>query len=357
MNILFKTTLLGAAATALLAVPQGQAAEEIDLTVIAGHPPTIAAVEQFIAYFIPTVEERLKERGDNYRINWNQGWAGTIAKPDGVLEAVEQGLGDVGLVPVLFDAAKLPLENITYMLPFTTDDLSVVIDTVNRMHDDIPAMNEMWGRYNQRFLAAGGLDTYHIITTFPLNSVDDLQGRKIGAPGPAANWINGTGAVPVAGTLNTYYNDMKTGVYDGAIIYGAAGGAFKLHEVAPYFTEIGVGAQYANAMTVNEDVWEGLPEEVREVFTETAKGWSEAVTDVTAGRQKKSFDTMKAGGATFSTLDPEERKRWAGMIDNVAKDWAADLESRGIPAGEAMTYYMDALRKSGAPLAREWDKE
>lgn len=348
-------TLLPAIALVTVATAT-EAQEQIDLTVVAGHPPTIAAVEQFIEYFEPTVEQKLAEAG-NYTINWNKAWAGTIAKPDGVLEAVEQGLGDVGLVPVLFDAAKLPLENITYMLPFTTDDLDVVIDTVNRMHDEIPAMNEMWGRYNQKFLAGAGLDTYHIITTFPLDSVDDLEGRKIGAPGPAANWINGTGAVPVAGTLNTYYNDMKTGVYDGAIIYGAAGGPFKLHEVAPYFTQIGIGAQYANALTVNLDTWQSLPEEVRGVFEETAKEWSEAVTEATAGRQQRSFEAMKEGGATFSELRTEERERWAGMIDNVAKEWAEDLESRGIPANEAMTFYLDSLRQSGATLARDWDKE
>ena len=359
MNTLFKTTLLGAAATAFLAVPHGQAAEEIDLTVIAGPSADDRGRSSSSSPIsIPTVEERLKERGDNYRINWNQGWAGTIAKPDGVLEAVEQGLGDVGLVPVLFDAAKLPLENITYMLPFTTDDLSVVIDTVNRMHDDIPAMNEMWGRYNQRFLAAGGLDTlshHHDVPARQRRRPPGPQDRRA-RTGRELDQRHRRGAGRWhAQHLLQRHEDRRLRRRHHLRSRRAAPSSCT--RVAPYFTEIGVGAQYANAMTVNEDVWEGLPEEVREVFAETAKGWSQAVTDVTAGRQKKSFDTMKAGGATFSTLDPEERKRWAGMIDNVAKDWAADLESRGIPAGEAMTYYMDALRESGAPLAREWDKE
>ena len=52
-------------------------------------------------------------------------------------------------------------------------------------------------------LGASALDTYHLMTTFPVNSVDDLRGHKILAPGPSAAWLEGTGAVSIVALIWT----------------------------------------------------------------------------------------------------------------------------------------------------------
>jgi TRAP-type C4-dicarboxylate transport system substrate-binding protein len=350
---------LGCGLAVALSLPAQIAAaqEVIKLTVVAGHPPNIAAVEQFIHTFKPKVAERLQAAGNKYRIEWNEAYSGTIAKPDGVLEAIEQGLGDVGLVPVLFDAAKLPLENVTYYAPFGSDDLAAVTRIMQELHDKVPAMRKAWERYNQVFLAGAGIDTYHLITNFPVTKLEDLKGHKIGAPGPAANWVTGTGAVAVGGTLNTYYNDIKTGVYDGAILYGASAGAFKIYEVAPHFTKVGFGAQYANALTVNSNAWKKLPPEVRKVFEETALDWQTQITEATNQRWERSLEAMTKAGTKITVLPQEERKKWAAAINNVAKKWASDQEAKGVPAKAVLSGYMDGLRASGAPVPRNWDKE
>lgn len=45
------------------------------------------------------------------------------------------------------------------------------------------------------------IDDYLLMTNFPVNSLADLDGRKIGAPGPAIDWLDGTGAVGVSDNL------------------------------------------------------------------------------------------------------------------------------------------------------------
>ena len=60
-----------------------------------------------------------------------------------------------------------------------------------------------------------------------------------------------TGAVGVSGNLTTYYNEIKTGVYDGVIVFASAALPGKLYEVAPYITKIGFGAQYAGGIAAN----------------------------------------------------------------------------------------------------------
>jgi hypothetical protein len=51
-----------------------------------------------------------------------------------------------------------------------------------------------------------------------------------------------------------------------------------------------------------------------------------------------------------------ERKRWATMMPNIAKEWAEAQESRGLPGRAVLTAYMDELRALKTEMIREWDK-
>ena len=101
------------------------------------------------------------------------------------------------------------------------------------------------------------------MTTFPVDSVDDLRGRKILAPGPSAAWLEGTGAVAVDGSLTTYYQQIQTGVADGVITILTGAAPNRLHEVAPYVALVGLGSQVTGALAINLDTWNRLPDDVR----------------------------------------------------------------------------------------------
>ena len=74
-----------------------QAVETIDMTAIDGYPPKALWVKEFVNFYIPEIDKRLAKAG-NYKINWNQAWGGQIVKPKHVLEGVQKGLGDIGVV-------------------------------------------------------------------------------------------------------------------------------------------------------------------------------------------------------------------------------------------------------------------
>jgi hypothetical protein len=56
-------------------------------------------------------------------------------------------------------------------------------------------------------------------------------------------------------------------------------------------------------------------------------------------------------------MPQEERDKWAATMPNVAKGWAEDLESKGLPGKAVLQTYMDAMRASNQPILRQWDKE
>jgi len=113
----------------ILTVPIAPAqAKTYKLTSAAGHPPIFLWVTLTRDFFIPEVDRRLAEAGGKDKIIWNQAYGGTVAKLGGVLEAVEEGIVDIGFVGTIFEAPKMPLHNVSYMTPFGSGDIFKVVD-------------------------------------------------------------------------------------------------------------------------------------------------------------------------------------------------------------------------------------
>jgi hypothetical protein len=77
------------------------AAETINMIAIDGYPDRSMWVKEFSGFFIPRVNEELAA-GGNFEIKWQEGYGGTIVKPRGVLEGIQLGLGDIGIVTTIF---------------------------------------------------------------------------------------------------------------------------------------------------------------------------------------------------------------------------------------------------------------
>lgn len=331
-------------------------AETFSLTVVAGHPPIGNGVSGIRDFFIPEVNKRLAENG-KYTINWTQAYAGSVADVKGVLEAVESGIADMGYVPHLFEGDKLPLEQITYVTPFGTKDLTKLMEIIEKLHTEIPEMEQAWARANQKVLAPVGVDTYYLLTNFPVDSLADIKDHKIGVGGLALNWLKGTGAVPVSGALTTYYNAMSTGLYEGVIVFESAIAPYKFHEVAPYITDIGLGATYASALTVNLDTWNSLPEDLRDILQKVALEYRDDTANAYARRGAASLAKAKAEGATFTELPAEMRADFAKSLPNLAKEWAARLDAQGQPGTKTLEAFLRISKEAGAEFSRDWSAE
>lgn len=349
-----KTTPLAAACIA--ALPAVTAAEEFSATVAAGHPPVFRWVQMIDAAFAPGVNEALQD--DDHSMSFTGQYGGAIAGVGDELETVEAGLAEIGVCQSLFDPAKLAELNVTYYTPFVSDDPRLVSELMDRLQREDPRMAAPWEDNGAVYLGAPvGIDDYLLMTDFPVNSLDDLEGRKIAAPGPAINWLSGTGAVGVSGDLTTYYNELQSGVYDGVIVFASAALPGRLHEVAPHVTRFGLGAQYAGGLCANEAWYDGLPEDAQEALHDGADAAREWYIDQLESAVDTAFDTMAENGATITDASREMRQEWADGMDNAAQEWAADLDAQGKPGSEILTLYMEAMREAGATPLRDWDKE
>ncbi|WP_274626455.1 C4-dicarboxylate TRAP transporter substrate-binding protein [Arvimicrobium flavum] len=338
-------------------VASAQAVETVRLTVASSHPTSVAWVGALKTHVVDNANKRLEERGSDYRIEWTEAFGGALYDFNDTLEAIEDGLADVGWVGALWEPAKMPLQNITFATPFVTSDPRIAVDVLNELNDTIPEMKAEWERHSLVFLGASVNDTYHIFTSFPVNSLADLNGKKIVGNSSMAPWLEGTGAVPVAGGLPSFYQQIQTGVADGAIIMPTGAASLKLHEVAPHITLVDIGVTTVGGLAVNRDSWNALPEDVRTVLSELGREYSTVHSEQVVARYDESLARMAKEGGTITELPAADRQQWVNSLAALSKTWVEASEKAGLPAREILTRFMNEMRERGAKPLRNWDQE
>ncbi|MDO9504587.1 MAG: C4-dicarboxylate TRAP transporter substrate-binding protein [Hydrogenophaga sp.] len=361
MKRAFLTTALVAALTAA-GLGSAHAQQTFKLTIASSHPTTLPWVGLMSSLFVPEVNKRVAALNKGYKIEWREAYGGQLYKMNATLTSVEQGITDIGWVFHNLEAAKMPLSQFGTVTPFTTDDVRIILDVANEMNEKVPALQKEWDRNNMVFLGATGVDTYHLFTKNPIATYADLKGRKISAPGSIGLWLKGSGAVPVDGSLTSYYTDIQTGVSEGTISIATGILPNKIYEVAPYITTVNIGALYIGGMAMNKDSYAGLPPEVQQIVKDVGKEYSKALGATLMQRYEAAIKTMETNGAKqtpsvrVTNMSSGERDKWVKTMPNLAAEWAKTNASKG-PAKEIVQTYMDALRKRGVKPARDWDKE
>jgi len=351
----FKGLGLGLGLAALVAAP-ASAQEAVDLTIVSGFSPSVAAVKMLQESFIPTVDAELAKTG-TYEINWQEAFSGTLATPGGELEAVQTGLADVGVIVTAIHADKIPLYLIGYVTPFTTTDMVLVHEVVDGLVEKYPAFTETWDKFNQVTLSASGIaDNYVVCSAKPIDTVGDIEGLKIGGIGPNLRWMEPIGAVGVNANLGNFYNMTQTGVTDAMLVWGEAVVSLKFYEVCDYYFNANLGGANTYAVNVNKDTWAKLPDEVKDALTTGAKAYGVAIGEFAAEVGEKAIATFKESGGTVSEIDEQERLEWAATLPNIAQEWADELEAQGIPGNDILHDYMEAMRAADQPIARQWDQ-
>lgn len=354
----FHVAALMAAAGAIIATSlamPASAAETIKLVAIDGYPAKAMWVDQFSKFFIPLVNEKLAETG-NYEIEWQEAYGGAIVKPKGVLEGIKLGLGDIGVVTTVFHASKLPSQALAYVTPFISSDATVVAKAMDEVAMEFDSPSAEFAAENQVYLSTGVvLDSYQIFTTQPVNSLSDLEGKKIAGAGYNLRYLEAIpGAAGVRAGLTDMATMLQTGTVDGAMIWAEAAKTFGYGEFAPYMLKSNLGSVASKSVTINKDVWDGLPQEVKDVLQSSATEYRDHIANEAMKRAEASVEAFKAAGGTVVELSAEERQNWADSAPNIAAEWAAGLDESGSQGTEMLAAYLAKLDAAGQTALRDW---
>jgi len=344
-----KHVLTAAALTALLSSP-ALAQQTVTVNIGSSHPEANIWVYAMKNSFQPEVDRILAEQGE-YQVNWVEAYGGTLYRFTDTREAVRDGIVDVGMVGTVWEGSQMPLQNVTYFTPFATDDHEMLIEIFDELTEELPELRDSWAGQNMVHLSSLITDSYDIYATFEIDTLADLQNRRINAPGTSANWLRNTGATPLDGALTTYYTDIQTGVSEGALSFASGILPTRVYEVAPHLTRVGIGAMYFGGIAANKSFYDGLPEAVQEAFREAGRATSLAHGAYVTERANTAITEMEAAGLSITELPEEEKTAWVNTLPDIVAPW---LEQTGDEGVTVLKAYFEALRARGVTPLRDW---
>lgn len=329
------------------------AQQSITINIGSSHPESNIWAYAMKNAFQPTLDRLLEEAGGEYQINWVEAYGGTLYRFNETRTAVRDGIVDIGMVGTVWEGSAMPLQNVTYFTPFATGDHEMLIEIFDELTDTLPELSDSWADQNMVHLSSLITDSYDIYSNFPINSLSDINNRRINAPGTSANWLQGTGTTPLDGALTTYYTDIQTGVSEGALSFATGIQPTRVYEVAPHLTRVGVGAMYFGGIAANMDSFNSWPEAVQEAVREAGRATSRAHGDYVSQRAEVALAEMEGAGLIISDLPDADKQAWVDGLPNIVAPW---LEDGGDGAAVVLKAYFDALRSRGVEPLRAWDE-
>jgi TRAP-type C4-dicarboxylate transport system substrate-binding protein len=322
-------------------------AEDIRLRIASGHPAANTYVNLMQNFFVPEVTKRVAAR-TAHKIEFVEGYGGSMVKVADTLEGVQSGLIDIGGYCFCFEASNLPLNAFQVMLPFGSMNSETSVKLARTVYNKVPQLSKVFeDKFNQQLIALISDNGYNLGTTFEWNKVSDLKGRKIAGAGLNLKWLEYAGAVPVQSSLPEAYTSMQTGVYNGWIMFPSAWVNFKLNEVANNYTEVGFGAITWHGLTINKARMARLPKDVQTIIIEVAKEFEAKTGTVNQENYPKQIAQLKTLGVNVKSVPDAVRLEWANSLKDWPQAMATDLDAKGLPGTQVLKITLEEAEKLG----------
>lgn len=296
-------------------------------------------------WFLTELENRT-----NGAVEVRRFWSSSLTKVGEHLSAIADGTSEVSLISPGYYQADLPVTRGLewYYRMNRPDALQLVSRDVYEQFE--PLKTEWEKRHNAKVLYWTTWNYAPLISKTPIQNIDDIKGKRFRGYGISNDVLKRLGATPVPMAAPEVYTALERGVLDG--VYGfdfITAVAYKLHEIAPHFTDIGDGPHAPSAVVMNIDFYNKLPDSVKQTIDELvdelyAGKYAELINDYMEEYVKLALDE----GVKFNIFSPEEKAKAKEMVqpaqinlwkDSVAKSAKVDGEQMQELIDQAIAKY------------------
>jgi TRAP-type C4-dicarboxylate transport system substrate-binding protein len=297
------------------------------------------------------IEETTKRT--NGRIAWQTYWGGSLVGGKESLKATSSAVVDMAFGVWIFEPALLPLGGFDMILPFNLPDLRAQAKMKREMYEKIPALNgELAAAKIAPVITFIGLPSLGLVSLKPINSLDDLKGKKRGHTAVELTPIlKAAGAVSVISEAVEFYARLERGVIDGCILPLVISEVLRLREVAKHYTELDLSTAVGYTLWINQNTWNRLLPEDQKIFQQVGLEAEERQTLIWESFEKK---IRGGGGVTFHRLSAADTAKWIQALPDVVADWAKKMESKGFPGWDIMNMYLQLHEQNGWKFPRRW---
>lgn len=219
--------------------------------------------------------------------------AGELVPAMGVFDAVRDGSAEMGHSASYYWKGKHPATPLFTAVPFglTAQELNSWVNFGGGQE----LWDELYGEFGLKPLPCGNSGT-QMAGWFrkEINSLEDIKGLKIRAPGLAGEVMQRIGATPVQMPGGEVFTSMQTGALDAADWVGPYNDlTFGLHKVAKYYYYPGwqePGAMLE--MMINKEKWDALPEDLQAIVKSAAEAENQHIYDEFTARNAEALKQL-----------------------------------------------------------------
>lgn len=288
-------------------------------------------------FTLPLLEELKAASNGQIEIETYMGGTG-FAHPLRQYEQVARGVMDISQGVLSYTPGQFAMTEFATM-PMLGEDAQALSRAVNKLAPEYLA-DEFKDVHLMAILVTPPL---YIHQRAESDGLDGLKGKRIRSTGKGAGaFLEAFGAIPVQLPAPAVYENLQTGVIDGAISEFLALRSFRIGEVAGHH----LLANTSHALLflgMNKNTLSALPEDLQELVRTKLSGpdvgarasacWEKLGNEV--------VENLKSEGQDFVPLSDADRARADEVAEKITDEYVASLEAAGKPARA----FHDALLK------------
>lgn len=256
----------------------------------------------------------------------------TLIKADDIYSGVVSGMADLGLSAFFYTRGRFPVLE-AFELPGIIYESSYAASII--AWEGIKELNpeEVQDTELMFVLATGPGDLF---TTKPVRDLGDLQGMKIRAAGLSADSLSRLGAVPEAMPQPEAYEALQRGLVEGNLAPVEVLQGWRHAEVTDYVTRTPFIYNAIFFVTMNKDKWEGLPQDIQEIFLAVNENFFEEVAAGLWDRQNERGLqwAIEETGQEVIELSAEETELWIERVLPIQDEFVEKMNEMGLPGAE-----------------------
>ncbi len=325
--------------------------EVIKLLFSSAWPPPPNVIGQPVNWFMDELEKR-----SNGRVKFERHWGGSFTTGPETLEHLKTGAIDLGGMCFLYNPGLTPIGMVDFGVPFGTTDARVQTQIKREFFQKTPEFQEEMQRYNIVPVIWISSPARDLITKFPVKSLEDLKGKKLGAAGNyLPKYVAAAGAVGAHAPMTEAYMMMQKGVIEGQLLHIDLIYNFKLFEVCKYFTRVGLSATTYMIFGFNKTAFDKLPQDIQQLAMEISAESDKYFYDWLEGQISTMEKKLKEAGVEFSVLPDAERAKWLKGMYYIPEYWAEEMNKKGLPGNNMMRSYIQIMKNKGHVFPPDWE--
>jgi TRAP-type C4-dicarboxylate transport system substrate-binding protein len=296
-------------------------------------------------YMTTPMMERLKANPAAKGIEFEYYPAEQMGKAKDFLQLVQSGVIDIAYVAPGFVSDKMPLSVVSELPLEFSGSCQGTMAYWNLAKPGGLLDKKEFAPNGIRLLFTIVLPPYQIITRKPFSNLKEIEGMKIRASGSAKELVlKKLKAIPVLMPTPDVYESLSRGTIDGVLFPFNSLAPYEIHKLSKTGT---IGENFGTFVAnwvISEKRFQSLPPAVQQDLTAMGEQLTRAACTQVEKDEAGDIEKVKAAGVKLTPLSAADKATVATVMQDVAKDWADNLDKRGKSGTEVLNAFKAGLK-------------